>query len=563
MADKKKLPVGIDIFEKLISNDFYYVDKTAMIISLLKNWSEVNLFTRPRRFGKSLNMTMLKAFFEIGTDPKLFDGLKISEEKELCQQYMGKFPVIFLSLKGVEGRSFEDARYCLIELISREAMRFRFLLDSDKLSEEDKGVYKAMISRQNGRCTMDEKSLALSLQTLSELLYKYYGQKTVILLDEYDVPLDKAFQYGFYNEMVLLIRTLFGNALKTNPYLQFAVLTGCLRIAKESIFTGLNNFKVLSILNSQYDEYFGFTNKEVKEMLEYYGLSEHYEVIKEWYDGYVFGQAEVYCPWDVINYCDLLRTEPDAYPENYWANTSGNAIVRRFIDKADAQTRKDIERLIAGEEIEKEIHQELTYNEIDKSIDNLWSVLFTTGYLTHRGRVEENRLRLAIPNREVRNLFISQIREWFKEEIREDASMLSEFCDAFPNKDAEKIEELFGDYLWKTISIRDTASSRKENFYHGILLGLLAYKESWLVLSNAESGIGYSDILIEIPKGRIGVVIELKYAERGKLEEACKQALSQIEEKDYEARLIDDGMKSVIKYGIACYKKNCRVECRK
>lgn len=560
MAGKKKLPVGIEFFEELIEEDFYYVDKTPMIASLLQNWSKVNLFTRPRRFGKSLNMSMLKSFFEIGMNPALFRGLKIAEERELCEKYMGRFPVIFLSLKNVEGLSFEAAKTSLKYTLGKEAGRFPFLLQSQKLTDQEKNAYGALLDiGGNGDFQMSDVALEKALLTLSDLLFRHYGEKVIILIDEYDVPLDKAFQYGFYDEMVSLIRNFLGNALKTNPTLQFAVLTGCLRIAKESIFTGLNNFKVLSILHVQYDEYFGFSDAEVQTLLEYYGLSEHYEETKEWYDGYRFGQTEVYSPWDVMNYCALLCSDPSAKPENYWANTSGNAIVRRFIDKADAQTRNDIEKLIAGEEIVRELHQELTYNELDKNIDNLWSVLFTTGYLTHRGDAGERGYRLAIPNREVRGLFISQIREWFKETAREDPHMLAEFCRAFPDQDAAKIEELFGDYLWKTISIRDTASSRKENFYHGILLGLLGYQEDWLVMSNAESGIGYSDILVEIPKGRVGIVIEVKYAEDGRLEEACTAALRQVEEKDYKAKLRDDGMRTILSYGIACYKKNCRV----
>ena len=560
MREKKKLPVGIDTFEKVIKNDFYYVDKTDLIVALLRNWGEINLFTRPRRFGKSLNMSMLKSFFEIGTDENLFAGLKIVQEKELCQKYMGKFPVLSISLKNVEGRNFKDAKMALKYTIAMEARRHNFLLESKQLTEQERNSYRGLIeTEESGDFSMSDSAMEKSLLILSDLLSRHYGQKVIILIDEYDVPLDKAFQYGFYDEMVSLIRNLFGNALKTNPSLYLAVLTGCLRIAKESIFTGLNNFKVLSILDVRYDEYFGFTGAEVQEMLSYYGLSDHYGEVRDWYDGYRFGQKEVFSPWDVINYCDLLRANPLAEPENYWANTSGNAIVRRFIDKADAQTRREIEDLIQGKEIVKEIRQELTYNELDKSIENLWSVLFTTGYLTHRGYAGEGRYQLVIPNRELRSLFISQIREWFKETSRNDRHMLEEFCNAFPEKNANKIEELFGDYLWKTISIRDTASQKKENFYHGILLGLLGYKDNWLVFSNAESGEGYSDILVEVPEGRVGIVIELKYAEAGHMEDACQIALEQIEEKQYEAKLKDDGMRSIIKYGIACYKKNCMV----
>ena len=401
--------------------------------------------------------------------------------------------------------------------------------------------------------------LASSLKTLSALLHKHYGRQVILLIDEYDVPLDKAFQYGYYDEMVSLIRNMFGNALKTNPNLYFAVLTGCLRIAKESIFTGLNNFEVLSVLDAQYDECFGFTDAEVKDMLDYYNLSEHYAEVKEWYDGYRFGNTEVYCPWDVIRYCKSLCADPKAIPEDYWSNTSGNAMVSRFIDKADTQTRDEIERLISGEEIVKEIHQELTYNELDSSIENLWSVLFTTGYLTQRGRAGEDQYRLVIPNREIRKLFIKQIREWFRDVSRKDGETLNQFCEAFPEQNPEKIEEIFSDYLWNTISIRDTASSKKENFYHGILLGLLGYKSNWLVKSNAEAGIGYSDILVEVPKNRTGIVIELKYAEDGNMDAACEKALQQIEDRDYAAKLRDDGMRNIIKYGIACYKKNCKV----
>ena len=559
MTGKKKLPIGIDIFEKLDREEFYYVDKTGMIEDLLQNRSEVNLFTRPRRFGKSLNMSMLKAFFEIGGDPGLFKGLKISTNKEPCEKYMGQFPVISISLKSVEGLDFEAAKKALKDILGEEAGRFYFLTQSSKLTNEEIESYKALLRvGETGDFLMSDTAMEKALLRLSLLLHKHYDKQVILLIDEYDVPLDKAFQYGYYDEMVSLIRNMFGNALKTNPNLFFAVLTGCLRISKESIFTGLNNLKVLTLTDVRFDEYFGFTDTEVKDMLEYYGLSEHYGEVKEWYDGYRFGNAEVYCPWDVINYCDLLKVDPDALPQDYWSNTSGNAMVRRFIDKADRRTRDEIERLIAGDEIVKEIHQELTYNELDSSIENLWSVLFTTGYLTQRGQ-EGKKYRLAIPNNEIRELFISQIREWFRDVSRKDGETLDQFCEAFPEQNPEKIEEIFSDYLWNTISIRDTASSKKENFYHGILLGLLGYKSNWLVKSNAESGIGYSDILVEVPKNRTGIVIELKYAEDGNMDVACEKALQQIEDRDYAAKLKDDGMRNIIKYGIACYKKNCKV----
>ena len=561
MVSTLKLPVGIENFEEIRRNRFYYVDKTKLIEQLVETGGKVTLFTRPRRFGKTLNMSMLRSFFEMGSDASLFDGLYIAENKALCEEYMGKYPVIFLSLKSVEGLTFEDARYRMIELISIEAERFGFLADSEHLSENERERYKAMISLHNGTNAMDEKVLISSLRILSQLLYKHFGKKTVILIDEYDVPLDKAFQNGFYQEMVSLIRGLFGMALKTNDYLQFAVLTGCLRITKESIFTGLNNFKVLSILDSRFDEQFGFTDCEVKKILEDYHLESHFEETKEWYDGYHFGKVDIYCPWDVINYVDQLKYDPAAIPQDFWSNSSGNAIVRRLIDKADVSAKNEVERLIAGESIEKDVALELTYDEIDKSIENLWSVLFTTGYLTHTGRTEAGKYRLVIPNREVRNLFVKKIREWFLDVSRNDGKTLEELCNAFVNKDTEKIEQIFGDYLWNTISIRDTAvaKEKKENFYHGILLGLLGYKASWLIKSNAESGTGYSDILVEVPTNRTGMVIELKYAENGDMDAACEDALRQIEEKNYVAKLKQDGMRNFIRYGIACFKKDCRV----
>lgn len=561
MVCNLKLPVGIDSFEKIRKNEFYYIDKTKLIEQLVETGGEVTLFTRPRRFGKTLNMSMLKAFLETGADVSLFEGLYIAENKALCDEYMGKYPVIFLSLKSVEGLNFEAAKYRITELIGREAQRFDFLLESDNLSDDEKLQYKAITGMQNGKFSMDEDILGSSIQILSYLLCRHFGQKAVILIDEYDVPLDKAFENGYYREMASLIRGLFGMALKTNDSLAFAVLTGCLRITKESIFTGLNNFKVLSILDPRFDEQFGFTDYEVKKILEDYGLASHFEETKEWYDGYHFGKADIYCPWDVINYVDQLKYDQTAGPQDFWSNSSGNAIVRRFIDKADVKTKNEIERLIAGEAIEKEISPELTYDEVDKSIGNLWSVLFTTGYLTDQGRTESGKYRLVIPNKEVRNLFIRKIREWFRDVARNDGKILEELCSAFIDKNPEKIEQIFGDYLWNTISIRDTAvaKEKKENFYHGILLGLLGYKSSWLTKSNAESGTGYSDILIEVPDNRTGIIIELKYAEDGDMDAACSKALRQIEEKDYIAKLKQDGMRNFIKYGIACFKKDCKV----
>ena len=554
MTDTLKLPVGIDDFYKLRKSEFYYVDKTKLIEQLLNNWGEVNLFTRPRRFGKTLNMSMLRAFFEIGTDSALFDGLYISKNRELCREYMGKYPVIFISLKGVDGMTFEEAVVRATTIVKTEARRHYYLKDSGKLVKEEIAQFEQLLSGK-------AEDITDSIRLLSELLYRHYEQKVIILIDEYDVPLDKAFQNGYYHEMVKLMRGILGQALKTNDFLQFAVLTGCLRISKESIFTGLNNFKVLSILDARFDEQFGFTDGEVKNLLADYGLSTYLAEVKEWYNGYHFGNADIYCPWDVINYVDQLKYDQTAIPQDYWSNSSGNAIVRSLIDKADVQTKNEIERLIAGEYIEKEISQELTYDEIDNKIENLWSVLFTTGYLTQHGRTENGKYRLTIPNKEIRNLFTRQIREWFRDVSQKDGEKLDIFCNAFVEKNPDKIEQIFSDYLWNTISIRDTAVSkeRKENFYHGILLGLLGYKTSWLTKSNAESGTGYSDILVEVPDNRTGIVVELKYAEDGDMEAACAKALTQIDEKNYIMKLKQDGMRNFIKYGIACYKKDCKV----
>lgn len=554
MDNKLKLPVGIENFEEIRKSGFYYIDKTRLIEQLLQNWGKVNLFTRPRRFGKTLNMSMLKSFFEIGTDSSLFEGLYISNNTELCNEYMGKYPVIFLSLKGVDGLTFSKSKEMLSEIIKEEADRHYYLKNSEKLTQEDRISFQSIL-------TGTDENIENSLKRLSRFLYKHYDRKTIIIIDEYDVPLDKAFQNGYYKEMVALIKGIFGQALKTNDFLQFAILTGCLRISKESIFTGLNNFEVLSILNVQYDECFGFTDAEVRKILKDYGLSAHYADMKEWYDGYRFGNTDIYCPWDVIRYSKSLCMDEEAKPEDFWSNSSGNAIVRRFIDKADASTKNEIERLIAGEYIEKEISQELTYEELDDKIENLWSVLFTTGYLTQQGRTDDDRYRLAIPNKEIRNLFIKKVREWFRDASKNDGKALEEFCNAFIQKNSQKIEQLFGDYLWNTISIRDTAvaKEKKENFYHGILLGLLGYKSNWIIKSNAESGTGYSDILIEAPDNRTGIVIELKYAENGNMDKACLDAIKQIEEKDYVGRLKQDGMRNFISYGIACYKKDCKV----
>ena len=560
---RKKLPIGIDGFEKIRTNDFYYVDKTLFIKELLQNWGEVNLFTRPRRFGKTLNMSMLKNFFEAGSDPALFDGLKIGQEKELCEKYMGKFPVISISMKSVDGLDFQTALTALKTVIGDEAGRFPFLSSSDKLTEDERGSYAQLTevgSSQGGIYTMTDKVAAASLKTLSKLLSKHYGQKVILLIDEYDVPLDKAFQAGYYDEMISLIRNLLGNALKTNDSLYFSVLTGCLRISKESIFTGLNNLKVHTISDLRYDEYFGFTNADVDEILKFYGLTSYKDVIHDWYDGYRFGNKNVYCPWDVINYCDELLADPHAEPENYWANTSGNDLIRRLLKKANQSTKSDVEQLINGGTVIKPIRQELTYREVEDSIDNIWSVLYSTGYLTCRRRVPGKKMELALPNREVRALFIDLVKDWFEETTQADSARINRFCAAFPKGDAAAIQDMINDYLWDSISVRDTAVRRnmKENFYHGMLLGLLRSQDSWLVKSNAETGEGYSDISIQTPD-RVGMIIELKYADDGNLEAACREALSQIEEKKYAEGLKRRGTKKIIKYGIAFCEKECMV----
>ena len=558
---RKKLPIGIENFEEFSSEDFYYVDKTLFIKELLQNWGKVNLFTRPRRFGKSLNMSMLKCFFEIGNNPKLFDGLKIMQEKDLCEEYMGKFPVISISLKSVDGPSFKAASAALRTVIGNEAMRFQFLKDSVRLSEEEKKAYTCLIrigAGEDGIYDMKEAMAAVSLQTLSRLLAQHYGQKVILLIDEYDVPLDKAFQAGYYTEMLSLIRSMLGNALKTNDSLYFAVLTGCLRISRESIFTGLNNLNVMTISDPYFCDSFGFTEDEVKILLNYYGLSNSHDTIRNWYDGYRFGDTSVYCPWDVVKYTQILLKDKNAEPENYWANTSGNDLIRRLLTKANQTARNDVERLINGQTITKPIHQELTYKDIEDSIDNIWSVLYSAGYLTCRRKLPGKQMELELPNREIRELFIDLVKDWFEETTQADSARISRFCAAFPKGDVSMIQDMLHDYLWESISVRDTAVRRdmKENFYHGMLLGLLQSQDSWLVRSNAETGEGYSDISIQTPE-RLGIVIELKYAENGNLETACAEALKQIEERKYAEGLKRQGMKKIIKYGIAFCEKEC------
>ena len=562
MIQKLKLPIGIENFQEIRQMGFYYIDKTKLIEQLLEQWGKVNLFTRPRRFGKTLNMSMLKYFFEIGTDPTLFDGLYISQNQELCEEYMGKFPVIFLSLKGVDGLTFDSAKDRFIQLIGNEAQRFRFLLDSDKLTEDDKNIYRALISLHDGKYRMEEEVFISAIKTLSRLLSIHYEKKTIILIDEYDVPLDKAFTHGYYNEMVSLVRGIFGEALKTNDFLQFSVLTGCLRVSKESIFTGLNNFKILSITDTRFDEQFGFTDQEVLKLLDDYHLESHLTETKEWYDGYHFGDTDVYCPWDVINHVDRLLGEPDAEPQSYWINTSGNGLVKRFIDKADKTTKNEIERLIAGETIEKSIRMELTYDEIDNSIDNLWSILFTTGYLTQKGKSKGGIYQLLIPNKEVREVYIIQIQEWFKNTVLNDTKPVKKLLKAFEDGDAKQIEKELTKILGTTISILDTKARKeeKEIFYHGILLGLLRCESEWLIQSNIESGDGFVDILVEPEDPDAGMIMELKYAQNFQdLEKACNKAMDQIHDRRYDERLRNEGRNDILAYGIAFCKKKCKV----
>ena len=559
MAEFIKLPVGIENFEKIRRDGFYYVDKTGLIEQLLNNWGEVNLFTRPRRFGKTLNMSMLKCFFEIGTDQSLFDGLYISKNKALCDAYMGKYPVISISLKGVNADSYENARSLLKRIVMEEAKMHRIIMSGNRLDDIDKAEYMSLVTGDMG-----EDTLVYSMKTLTALLEKYYEKKVIVLIDEYDVPLAKANENGYYDQMVLLVRNLFENVLKTNSSLKFAVLTGCLRVAKESIFTGLNNFKTNSILDEEYDETFGFVDDEVKEMLHYYGQDTHYETVKEWYDGYRFGNADVYCPWDVINYCDAHRRNPMLPPENYWTNTSGNDVLKHFIESAGAAkglAKTDLERLVNGEIVEKDIREDLTYNELYASMDNLWSTLFMAGYLTHKGRVDTKRFRLAVPNREIRNIITEQVLALFKQDVEKDGQLLNDFCTALSDGHTDEVERLFSEYMKKTISVRDTFARKelKENFYHGLLLGILGFKAGWSVMSNRESGNGFSDIMIMIDDAEIGIVIEVKYAESHDLEAVCKDALKQMIDKRYTEYFEQQGIKKILKYGIACRVKECKV----
>ena len=556
--EKKRLPVGVENFEQLIKDNYYYVDKTGLVSELLRNGGMVNLFTRPRRFGKTLNMSMLEHFFSIEGDKNIFDGLEISKDKKLCEDYMGKYPVISVSLKGINAATYETAFSFAVQIVKEVAATMQFLLESEQLSAYDKSEYQKLLDD-----SMSEAVFCSSLKKLSILLEKHYRTKVILLIDEYDVPLAKAFENGYYDQMIFLIRNLLEQALKTNNSLKFAVMTGCMRISKESIFTGLNNFTTFTITDVDFDEYFGFTDQEVRDLLTYYECTDKYERIKEWYDGYRFGNVEVYCPWDVVSYLRSLRTNKEAIPQNYWVNTSGNAEVKEFIRQSkSATTKREIEYLMAGEEIIKTIRPELTYKEMYHSIENIWSVLFTTGYLTQAGALDEQKYKLKIPNLEIRDIFKTQIMEYFKESVKKDGDTLSRFCDALKNGEEKKVEDIFESYLKKTISIRDTfvRKARKENFYHGILLGILGVKEGWGVFSNQETGEGYSDILIETENSEMAILIEVKYANDEKLDQACERALKQVEERKYDQELRENGVDKILKYGIACYRKRCKVK---
>ncbi len=562
METKKKLPIGMEFFSDIRTKGFYYVDKTAFIRDLLASWGSVNLFTRPRRFGKSLNMDMLKTFFEVGTEPALFDGLEIAKDTALCEQYMGKYPVISISLKDVSGSSYEAALKRMSSAIRKEARRHQYLLESDRLRDVDKETLKVLYSLY-----LEEEVQEESLYLLSEMLHKHYGKKVIILIDEYDVPLDKAYQRNYYSEMVNHIRVMFSEALKTNVNLEFAVITGCLRIAKESIFTGLNNFKVRTISDADFAEYFGFTDGEVREILHYYGIEETYNKMKEWYDGYQFGHAEIYCPWDILNQCDKFRCSITAPMEAHWENSSSNGIVQDILENSNATVKDEIEALISGQCVEKALIPELTYTDLESKDyevrqNYLWSVLFYTGYLTEAGAAKEGTHKLVIPNREVRGIFEKRIRSWFRVRVTSDTGRWECLCSAVKNGEADKVQAILNEYMEDSISIRDTCIKKemKENFYHGMLLGLFQAQGGWIVKSNSESGVGYVDIEISVPIEKTGCIIEVKYAENGSYDATCKKSMKQIEKMGYTERLKQSGIKCIHKYGIACYRKNCKVE---
>lgn len=560
---KKRLPSGIENFEELIGHEYYYVDKTYLIKDLFDRMGKVNLFTRPRRFGKSLTLSMLYYFLSNNGNQKLFDGLAIQKEEFLCREQMGKYPVILISLKGVEGENFESARMALSQIIYDTASKFIELRTSGKLTDEEKMDYQRFFVRnEKGDPDLSRDVIENSLLVLSRLLDKHFGQKVVILMDEYDVPLDKAYNKGYYDEMLACIRGMFHNSMKTNDALEFAVITGCLRVAKESIFTGLNNPKMFPFDDVRMTEYFGFNDKEVVELLSYYGRMDRYDTVRQWYDGYQFGKTEIYCPWDVISYCDILLDEKDARPRNFWANTSSNEILRRLAERSDDKILEEIKQLIAGKTVKKTINRELTYREIEDSVENIWSVMYMTGYLTAAGDTEGNNLMLRIPNAEVRDIFAETMEAWFKANVQSDGMTAEAFVMALLQRNPEKAQKILSRFLRKVISIRDTyvSKAKKENFYHGIILGLLGYKDGWVVCSNKEAGEGYSDIFVGVEKEDVCMILEIKYPdeeEESDLESGCLSALAQMDEKFYEDAAA--GYDRVIKYGIACRRKRCMI----
>ena len=565
MKQKKKLSIGIENFTKLQTEDFYYVDKTMLIKELLDNWAEVNLFTRPRRFGKTLNMSMLQYYFEDKRDQftgekidnsYLFEGLNIKAEGEKYTKYMGKYPVINLSLKSAKQPTYKMAYESLIDEIMKEYRRHNFILNSDKLLQSEKKIF---LDISNGEAK--EIEYAKSLQFLSSCLEKYFGSKTIILIDEYDVPLENAFFEGFYDEMISFIRSLFESALKTNPSLEFSIITGCLRISRESIFTGLNNLNIISILNNRYAEYFGFTAEEVEELCDYYNIQEKYETAKKWYNGYTFGHKNVYNPWSVVKYIYDVLGDSHVFPTSYWANTSSNSIVKSLIERADDITKGEIEALIEGKTIEKPVHEDITYDDVYDNLDNLWNFMFFTGYFKKISeRMDENTqekfVELAIPNLEVKYIFRTKILKWFNEKIKsEDLSIL---YTSIINGEVDVFQKEVNRLLKKTISFNDAY----ENFYHGFMIGLLSHMDGYIVKSNRETGDGRCDIYIKpLSIFDKAVIIEMKVCDKPKeLFTKPQDALQQIEDKKYAYELNESGYEDIIKYGMAFYRKDCIIK---
>ena len=553
MNQTLKLPVGIENFEDIRKLGFYYIDKTKLIEQLLQNWGKVNLFTRPRRFGKTLNMSMLRTFFEIGMDKSLFEGLYISKNKELCDEYMGKYPVIFLSLKGIDGLTFEEAIIRITTIIKNEARRHHYLKNSDKLIEEEIKQFQSLLDGKADDITD-------SIRLLSELLCKHYGKKTIILIDEYDVPLDKAFQKGYYDEMVRFIRSLFESALKTNSALEFSVITGCLRISKESIFTGLNNLAVNSILSNKYSESFGFVQYEVDELMEYYNIEEKSQLMKKWYDGYLFGKSEVYNPWSVLNQVKEWSEDKDISAIPWWTNTSSNNIIRTLVSQADNETKDIIENLIHGGSVETVLKETVTYGDLTENNENIWSFLFFTGYLKIKEIVKTGEVigeptiySLVIPNLEIKSCYTDIIIQYF--EIYKKAINKDNLYKALLGRNAQDFAEQITDLLRKTISYYDST----ESFYHGLISGLLSGNVYYKVESNRETGDGRSDLaLYQQDVAQNAVILEFKVCGKNETaDEAAKRALKQINDRDYASKAREDGYKNIIKYGVAFKGKMC------